>query len=43
MPGTVASPTILTDPGMLWIAPLGTAEPTPTVAASKFTDSLPVA
>lgn len=39
MPGTVASPVILTDPGKLWIAPLGTAAPTNTVAAGVFTDT----
>src|SRR3954469_3401605 len=43
MPGTVPQPTVLTDPGILWIAPLGTAEPTPTSAANKFTDALPAA
>lgn len=43
MPGTVASPNILTDPGLLWLAPIGTAEPTPTVTGGKFTDALPVA
>src|SRR5512132_1029767 len=36
---TVATPTILTDPGYLFWAPLATAEPTNTVAASKFTDA----
>lgn len=34
---------VLSDPGYLWMAPLGTAEPTTTVAASKFTDALPAA
>jgi hypothetical protein len=34
---------VLSDPGYLWIAPVGTTEPTPTAAASKFTDALPVA
>lgn len=40
---TVATPNILTDPGYLFWAPLGTANPTNTVAGSKFTDSWPVA
>ncbi len=39
MPGTTATPNILTDPGYLFWAPLGTAIPTNTVAGSKFTDS----
>ena len=44
MPAPSAVPVnVLTDPGYLWIAPLGTAEPTPTVTGSKFTDALPVA
>lgn len=43
MAHSVASPTVLTDPGMLWIAPLATADPTNTVAGSKFTDDPPVA
>src|SRR4051812_21158252 len=43
MPGTVPQPTVLTDPGILWIAPIGTAEPTPVSAAGKFTDALPAA
>ena len=43
MPGTVPQPTLLTDPGILWIAPLGTAEPTPVSAAGKFTDTLAAA
>lgn len=34
---------VLSDPGYLWIAPIGTTEPTPTAAASKFTDALPAA
>ena len=33
---TVATPSLLTDPGYLFKAPLGTALPTMTVAASKF-------
>jgi hypothetical protein len=43
MPGTVPQPVLLQDPGILWIGPLGTAEPTPTSAAGKFTDVLPAA
>lgn len=43
MPPAIARPTILTDPGMLWLAPIGTAEPTPTATAGKFTDVIPVA
>jgi hypothetical protein len=34
---------VLTDPGYLWMAPLGTAEPTTTVAAGKISDALPAA
>jgi hypothetical protein len=34
---------VLTDPGMLWIAPTGTAAPTNTVAGSVFTDDPAVA
>jgi hypothetical protein len=41
-PSSVAA-NVLTDPGYLWMAPLGTAEPTPTVAGSKFTDVIPAA
>lgn len=43
MPPAVAAPVLLTDPGFLWIAPLGTADPTNTVAGSVFTDAIPVA
>jgi hypothetical protein len=43
MPATIPQPQILVDPGILWIAALGTAEPTPTSTAGKFTDTLPVA
>lgn len=43
MPGTVPQPQVLTDPGILWIAAIGTAEPTPTAAGGKFTDALPPA
>jgi hypothetical protein len=38
MAHSVATPVILTDPGMLWLAALGTADPTNTVAGSVFTD-----
>lgn len=38
-PAAVATPTILTDPGYLFIAPLATAVPTNTVADSVFTDA----
>jgi hypothetical protein len=43
MPGTVPQPQILDDPGILWIATLGTAEPTPTSTGGKFTDVVPAA
>jgi hypothetical protein len=43
MPATIPQPQLLVDPGILWISALGTAEPTPTGAAGKFTDPLPVA
>jgi len=43
MPGIVPQPQILTDPGILWIAPIGTAEPTPVATAGKFTDAMPAA
>lgn len=43
MPGVVPQPQILTDPGILWIAALGTATPTPTSSAGQFTDALPPA
>ncbi|MGH3659603.1 MAG: hypothetical protein ACRDUA_23385, partial [Micromonosporaceae bacterium] len=36
---TVAVPLLLTDPGYLFGAVLGTAAPTNTVAGSKFTDA----
>lgn len=36
----IATPLLATDPGFLWYAPLGTAEPTHAVTASKFSDSL---
>ena len=43
MPPAVAIPTVLTDPGFLWIAPLATAAPTNTVTAGKFSDSIAAA
>ncbi len=43
MPPVVGTPNILVDPGFLWMAPLGTAAPTNTVTASKFTDTVPAA
>jgi hypothetical protein len=43
MAHSVAAPAILTNPGMLWIAPLGTADPTNTVAGGVFTDDPAVA
>lgn len=43
MAHSVATPVVLTDPGMLWIAPLATAAPTNTVAGSVFTDDPAVA
>lgn len=39
---TTATPNVLTDPGFLFWAPLGTAAPTMTVVGSKFTDAWPV-
>lgn len=39
---TMPVPAIATDPGYLWWAPAGTAEPTHTVAGSVFTDAWPV-
>jgi hypothetical protein len=41
MPGVVPQPQVLTDPGILWIGALGTAEPTPSSTAGKFSDTLP--
>ena len=38
MPHSVAVPMVLTDPGMLWIAPLATTDPTNTVTAGVFSD-----
>jgi hypothetical protein len=42
-PASFSAPATLSDPGYLWGAPLGTTEPTPTVAGGKFTDALPAA
>ena len=41
-PTPITTPNLLVDPGFLFWAPIGTAEPTHTVAASKFTDTWPV-
>lgn len=43
MPPAVARPNLLADPGFLWIAPIGTADPTPTVTAGVFSDTIPAA
>jgi hypothetical protein len=43
MPPAVTRPTLLTDPGYLWIAPLGTAEPTAAATAGEFSDTIGVA
>lgn len=43
MSHSVATPVVLTDPGMLWIAALGTTDPVNTVAGSVFTDDPAVA
>lgn len=43
MPPAVSVPNILTDPGFLWIGPLGTTEPTNTVAGGVFTDAIDAA
>lgn len=37
--GTIATPNLLTDPGFLYWAPIGTAIPTNTVSGSVFTDT----
>ena len=34
---------VLSDPGYLWIAPIGTTEPVTAVTAGKFSDALPAA
>lgn len=39
----IATPNLLTDPGVLFWAPLGSTLPTNTVAGSVFTDTWPVA
>ena len=41
--GTMATPTVLTDPGFLYWAPLASSVPTNTVSGSVFTDTWPVA
>jgi len=43
MPPVVATPNVLSDPGFLWVAPLGTAAPTNTVTAGKFSDTVAAA
>jgi hypothetical protein len=43
MPVTLGVPNILTDPGYLLWAPIGSAEPANTVVGSVFTDTWPVA
>ena len=43
MPGATAVPTLLTDPGYLYGAPLLSTNPTNTVAGSVFTDAWPAA
>jgi hypothetical protein len=43
MPNTVPTPVVLTDPGVLWIAPIGTADPANTVTGGVFTDAIPAA
>jgi hypothetical protein len=43
MPPAVARPTVLVDPGFLWIAPLGTADPANTVTAGVFSDAIAAA
>lgn len=43
MPVTIATPTILKDPGFLLWAPLLSSEPANTVVGSVFTDTWPVA
>ncbi len=40
-PSAVATPLLLTDPGYLFRAPIGTAEPTWAVTASVFSDAWP--
>lgn len=43
MPPAIARPNLLADPGFLWIAPLATTEPAPTVTGGVFTDVIPAA
>jgi len=43
VPGSTAVPTLLSDPGYLYIAPLLSTLPTNTVAGSVFTDAWPAA
>jgi hypothetical protein len=43
MPPAVARPVILKDPGFLWVAPIGTADPTNTVTAGVFSDAIAAA
>jgi hypothetical protein len=40
---TIATPTVLVEPGVLYWAPIGSAEPTAVSTASAFSDSWPVA
>lgn len=42
-PAAVTTPNVLTNPGYLFIAPLGSTEPTNTVAGGVFTDAWPAA
>lgn len=42
-PTAVATPNLIRDPGYLFWAPAGTAEPAHTATASKFSDAWPVA
>lgn len=43
MPPAITTPNLLSDPGFLFWAPLGSTLPTNTAVAGKFTDSWPVA
>lgn len=43
MANSTATPNVLQDPGFLFWAPIGSTDPTNTVAGSVFTDSWPVA
>jgi hypothetical protein len=42
-PAAISTPNLLVDPGFLFWAPLGTAEPTHAATASKFSDTWPIA